>query len=253
LSDAVGTDALWSRRFLAALDTIGLGATWLPRRKAAQPARILSFTLAKSVVVALLQAPDGEPYRARIAMRAFSGSEWALIQRELSQRTRYAAKLLAGELPPDVTTVFDELDLPLLPRSSRDIAMDCSCPNWEVPCEHLVAACGRLAEAFDVDPFAVFAWRGCGRLELLDRLVSLRTAAGSKPARSRRRERPLAESLDSFWGSELPAPPPAPAPLAESIRKPDLLLDQVPPPELTVHGQPIADLLGPLYRAITKM
>jgi uncharacterized Zn finger protein len=248
LSDA---PVLWSRRFLDALTTIGLGSTWLPRRRATEPVQLLSFSLSKSVVVATVAVPDGEPYRARIAMRAFSGAEWARIQRELAGQTRYAAKLLSGELPLDVETVFDELDLPLLPRSSRDIAMDCTCPNWEVPCSHLVAVCGRLADAFDADPFAVFAWRGCGRLELLDQLVSLRTRRESRPA-VRRGPRPLAESLDSFWGAELPAPAPVLPPLAESIRKPDLVLDQAPPPDISVHGQPIVDLLRPLYRVITE-
>ncbi|HEX5402761.1 MAG TPA: hypothetical protein VFX16_10745 [Pseudonocardiaceae bacterium] len=242
------SDALWSRRFLDALTTIGLGSTWLPRRRTTQ-VQLLSFSVAKSVVIATVQAPDGEPYRARIAMRAFGAGEWAQLQRAIAERTRYMAKLLSGELPLDIESVFDELDLPLLPRSSRDIAMDCSCPNWEVPCEHLVAVCGRLADAFDTDPFTVFAWRGCPRLELLDRLVSLRTAHQSRPATTRG-SRSLAESMGVFWGSELPAPA-SPPPLAESVRQPDLVLDQVAPPDISVRGQPLVDALRPLYRIIT--
>jgi uncharacterized Zn finger protein len=241
----------WSRRFLDSLHHIGLGSTWLPRRKAAAPARILHFSVAKSVIVALLQAPEGEPYRARIAMRAFSGAEWARIERALAADTRLTAKLLSGELPGDAEDLFEGLDLRLFPHSSRDIAMDCSCPHWEVPCEHLVAVCGRLGETFDADPFEILTWRGRRRLELLDRLVSLRTARASRPARTRRQTRPLAECADSFWGTELPAPPSMPPPLAESVRKPDLVLDQVSPPDLTVHGRPVADLLRPLYQAIT--
>jgi uncharacterized Zn finger protein len=234
------------------LHRIGLGSTWLPRRKAAPPARILSFSVATSVIVALLQAPEGEPYRARVAMRAFSGAEWARIERALADDTRLTAKLLSGELPGQVEALFEELRVPLFPHSSRDIAMDCSCPHWEVPCEHLVAVCGRLGEAFDADPFDILAWRGRGRLELLDRLVSLRTARESRPTRPRSGSRPLAECADSFWGTELPAPPSTQAPLAESIRRPDLVLDQVPAPNMTVHGRPVVDLLRPLYQAITE-
>jgi uncharacterized Zn finger protein len=242
--------APWSRRFLDSLHHIGLGSTWLPRRTAAAPARILSFSLAKSVIVALL-ATEGEPYRARIAMRAFSGAEWARVERALADDTRHTAKLLAGELPGEIEALFEDLHLPLFPHSSRDIAMDCSCPHWEVPCEHLVAVCERLAEAFDADPFEILAWRGRSRLELLDRLVSLRTARASRPSRQRPGPLPLAECVDSFWGAELPAPPPVPPPLAESVRKPDLVLDQVAPPDVLVHGRPVVDLLRPLYQAIT--
>jgi uncharacterized Zn finger protein len=253
LSDTSDAPASWSRRFLESLTAIGLGSTWLPRHRTTPPPQLLSFSLSRSVVVALLGAPGDEPYRARIAMRAFSAAEWARIQRELARRTRYAAKLLAGELPRDIETVFDDLDLPLFPRSSRDIAMDCSCPHWEVPCEHLVAVCGRLAETFDADPFDILAWRGRERSELLERLVSARTARASRRPAAGSADRPLARCLDAFWGSELPPPPPAAPPLAESIRKPDLLLDQVPPPTLLVHDQPIVDLLRPLYNTITSV
>ena len=45
--------------------------------------------------------------------------------------------------------------------------MDCNCPDWEVPCKHLAAVCYVLAEAFDDDPFAMLAWRGKARDDLL--------------------------------------------------------------------------------------
>ncbi len=45
--------------------------------------------------------------------------------------------------------------------------MSCNCPDWGVPCKHLAAVCYVLAEAFDADPFAMLAWRGKGRDDLL--------------------------------------------------------------------------------------
>ena len=33
--------------------------------------------------------------------------------------------------------------------------MDCTCPDWGVPCKHLAAAFYLLAESFDEDPFRI--------------------------------------------------------------------------------------------------
>lgn len=52
--------------------------------------------------------------------------------------------------------------LSLLPEYGGDIAMDCTCQRWPMPCAHLAAACYALARSFDIDPFGVLAWRGRG-------------------------------------------------------------------------------------------
>ena len=58
--------------------------------------------------------------------------------------------------------------------------MDCNCPDWGVPCKHLAAVCYVLAEAFDADPFAVLAWRGRERDDLLAALRGNRAGAGGR-------------------------------------------------------------------------
>ena len=63
--------------------------------------------------------------------------------------------------------------------------MDCSCPDWAVPCKHVAAVCYLLAEAFDEDPFAILAWRGREREDLLANLHAARGAGGPSPPASR--------------------------------------------------------------------
>ena len=38
--------------------------------------------------------------------------------------------------------------------------MDCSCPEWAVPCKHLAAAIYLLSREIDGNPFLVFSLRG---------------------------------------------------------------------------------------------
>ena len=85
---------------------------------------------------------------------------------------------------------------PLFPRLASDLDMRCSCPDWGVPCKHLAAVCYVLAEEFDRDPFAMLAWRGKARDDLLAALRQLQPAPA---ARGRRPLRLPAARLRCRW------------------------------------------------------
>jgi uncharacterized Zn finger protein len=140
--------------------------------------------------------------------------------------------------------------------------MHCSCPDWGVPCKHLAAVCYVLAEEFDRDPFAMLAWRGKGRDELLTALRQIQGAApgsagsgqvGADPAAPAALDvphRPQAECLDGFWSPGL-----SPARLralaaAPGAAAPDLLLRMFPPPPVQVRGKDLADVLAPAYQRL---
>ncbi len=142
--------------------------------------------------------------------------------------------------------------------------MDCNCPDWGVPCKHLAAVCYVLAEAFDDDPFAMLAWRGKTRADLLAALRGrgagrvagpapsdgpARGLEGDSPALAALSDvtgRALEESLADFWSpglsqARLRAAPPSP------VTPPDLLLRLSDPPPVEVRGQSLRDLLTPVY------
>ena len=152
---------------------------------------------------------DGETYRARIAVRAFSAADWHRIERALAAEAIHAAKLLAGDLPADLDEILARFGLSLFPTDLSDIALECSCPGWQKPCGHLAATCYVLAESFDADPFGILAWRGRGREELLDNLRTLRVSAiGHVGGAAAPRDR-TAPAVSGFWtaGPRLPPPP----------------------------------------------
>ena len=174
----------WSQRFIEVLESFGMGGRLQRGKNYARAGQVLNLTVSTSVVVGVVQGSRPEPYRVRIGIKAFTAQEWDRIERELAGQALFAAKLLAGEMPADVEEVFDRLGLRLFPGTMRELTMDCSCPDWEIPCKHLAAACYLLAESFDEDPFQILAWRGRGREELLDHLRKLRgtVAAGTSTA-----------------------------------------------------------------------
>ncbi len=103
-------------------------------------------------------------------MKTISGMGWSALAKALSHRAFFAAKLLAGEIPPEIEKVFEGLGLSLFPKKANDLVTDCSCPDWSNPCKHSAAVYYLLGEEFDRDPFLIFKMRGMSREDLVNLL-----------------------------------------------------------------------------------
>ena len=139
-------------------------------RNYARRGQVMEFELTTGKVRARVQGSRPAPYQVRIGVLPLTTAQWRSVTAALGAQALFRAKLLAGEMPHEIEEVFAACGTPLFPRSARDLEMSCSCPDWGVPCKHLAAVCYVLAEKFDDDPFAMLAWRGRGREELLGAL-----------------------------------------------------------------------------------
>ena len=276
----------WSRRFIAVLESYGMSGRLARGRSYARAGQVLDFKLAQGKVTAQVQGSRPRPYQVRIGVLPLTTPQWRRVQERLASQALFRAKLLAGEMPREIEEVFGDCGTPLFPRSSSDLDMHCSCPDWGVPCKHLAAVCYVLAEEFDRDPFAMLAWRGRGREELLAALRQLQAAAqgsagrrgaegsagdrGAEGSPGRRDPadqagaavatgwqaslevpaKPLAECLEAFWSPGL-----SPARLralsgAPGPAAPDLLLRMFPAPPVQVRGKDLAEVLTPAYHQL---
>jgi uncharacterized Zn finger protein len=256
----------WSRRFIAVLESYGAGMSGRLQRgkNYARRGQVIEFSLGAGKVAARVQGSRPQPYRVTITVAPLTAPQWHEVESRLAAQALFRARLLAGEMPAEIEQVFADAGTPLFPASARDLTMDCNCPDWGVPCKHLAAVCYVLAEAFDDDPFAMLAWRGRTRAELLAALRGKGAArvAGLAPSDgpARRLEadspalavlsdvagRALEESLADFWSpglsqARLRAVSPSPA------TPPDLVLRVSDPPQVEVRGQRLDDLLAPAY------
>ena len=223
----------WSRRFIGVLESYGMSGRLARGRSYARAGQVLDFELAQGKVTAQVQGSRVRPYQVRIGVLPLTTAQWRRVPQRLASQALFRAKLLAGEMPHEIEEVFGECGTPLFPRSAADLDMHCSCPDWGVPCKHLAAVCYVLAEEFDRDPFAMLAWRGRGREELLAALRQIQGAAPARPgpaaplSPSTCRPLPLEECLEAFWSPGL-----SPARL-RALRRPgaaapDLLLRMFP-------------------------
>jgi uncharacterized Zn finger protein len=234
----------WSRRFLAVLESIGVGGRMARGRSYARAGQIVSLDVAAGGATAQVQGSRPRPYAVRVGVPALGKAEWAMVADALVADASLTAALLAGEMPREIEAVFDTIGLSLFPATLRDLALDCSCPDQAVPCKHLAAVCYVLAERFDADPFTVLELRGRDRETLLDDLRARRAAAG--PGGPADGVVPLADAMDVFFAAGQSHTDPVSGPSTPS----DALLDQVPPFPIAVRGRPLTELLRPAYRAL---
>ncbi|MGK5519405.1 SWIM zinc finger family protein [Micromonospora sp. URMC 107] len=164
----------WSRRFLEVLESFALGTRLTRGRSYARAGQVVRLEVAPGTVGAVVQGSRAQPYEVSIALPPFPEELWARVEAELAAQAFFSARLLAGDLPPELEELFAAAGAPLFPAGVAQLRQRCSCPDFAVPCKHLAATFYLLAEAFDADPFQLLHWRGRSRAELLDRLRVLR-------------------------------------------------------------------------------
>lgn len=157
----------WAKRWIQTLESFNLGARLTRGKSYARKGQVTSIKIEPGLVRAKVQGSNPKPYSVTIKVRTLTGSAWEHLAEKLALKPIFAAKLLAGEMPGDIDSVFEELGLSLFPETLDDLETDCSCPDWSNPCKHIAAVYYLLGEEFDRDPFLIFKLRGVDMDEFL--------------------------------------------------------------------------------------
>jgi uncharacterized Zn finger protein len=266
---AIG-ETWWSQRFLHVLEEFNDPGRLSRGRAYARRGQVIDMDIEAGEVTARVQGSRARPYDVSIGVAVLDDAAWTRVEKVLASRAVFLARLLAGEMPQEIEEAFDAASLSLFPAAPRDVDTDCSCPDWENPCKHVAAAYYLLAEAFDRDPFLIFAWRGRPRERLLAELRELRGLASGTPAPDPADEQSPAaldavglfgpggledpdlageltdETASRFWeaGRDLASIRVEP----RVVAMPEAILRDLGPSGLLAGGRPLEDLLHPLTR-----
>ena len=187
----------WSKRFLDALNRMGMDNRLARGRTYARKGQVTSLVIKKGVVHASVQGSRPRPYQVSIALNTWDDKEWKKVISEIADQALHAASLLSGEIPHEIEEIVEKAGVHLFPGSTKDLKTDCNCPDYANPCKHIAAVYYILAERFDADPFLIFAMRGKEKEELLEELRRERGSPEDEPV-------PESQFIDS------PVPEPAP-------------------------------------------
>jgi uncharacterized Zn finger protein len=153
-------------------------------------------------------------YTVKVEVKALPGPRWQAVCADCSGAIDSLVELLQGRFSQGVMERLCRPDTGLFP-SPKEIAFECSCPDWASMCKHVAAVLYGVGARLDQRPELLFLLRRVDQQELVARAG--RDLPLSKHAPQR--EKVLAGAdLSELFGLELsdareaPAPPRAPAP-----------------------------------------
>lgn len=247
------TSATWSIAWLDALAGFSHPGRMRRGREFAGRRSVRNLEIQPGEITANVRE-GAQTYQVRLQIPILDDATWLRVVARLAAQALYSARLLGGELPPEVMDVFAAEQAALLPEAS-ELQATCSCPDWEAPCKHTAGVYYALAERFDEDPFLLFLLRGRSKEQVLDMLHQQRQAAiaaevAAEPLTGTEAQPsipPLSASLDAFWdiGPSLDnvvfqlTPPSTPLPQLKRLG---------PSPFAQAN---LLDYLTPLYDAVT--
>ena len=157
----------WGNEWLKSLTHIDY-ANRIPRGSAyARKGAVKSIDVKENVITARVSGSRPTPYKVTIRVPLFKKEQTESLMRKLLEQPALISKLLNRELDPEVFQVAKRIGLNLFPQRWSDLDMNCSCPDWAVPCKHLAAVIYMMSREIDNDPFLVFSMHGVDLLEEL--------------------------------------------------------------------------------------
>ncbi len=150
----------WGAQWLQALSHIDHDNR-LPRgRSYAGKGAVRDLVVDGGSIQARVQGSRPRPYAVNITVPALPPADSARLLDRLAADPALIAHLLNRQLDPAVLADAQALGVRVFPERWADLGMQCSCPDWAVPCKHLAAVIYLLSREIDGNPFLVFSLRG---------------------------------------------------------------------------------------------
>jgi len=222
-------------------------------------ARSLEFLPGR--IVASVQGRALRAYRVTIQVRTIGEEHWRKAVGAMAENALYGAKLLAGEIPSEISELFASMGLSLVAQGPADLTTSCSAPREAPWCKHACCAALLAAEAIDRRPSLLFDLRGMPAEVVLERIRDHRAAANtgggaiggassSGAGAAAPPSDPLETRVEDFWEAG-----PGLANLETPIRRPEVshaLLRRLGPSPFEGARFPLVGLLATCYDTISR-
>lgn len=160
----------WGEQWLNSLSNIDY-SNRLPRGASyARKGAVEKITISGNHISAKVAGSRSRPYKVDIILPPFFDPELSSFVQEITKRPVIISKLLNRELDPAILTLAERFGLKVFPTQWTDLKMQCSCPDWAVPCKHLASVIYKTSAEIDNNPFLAFSLH---RVDLLAELNKL--------------------------------------------------------------------------------
>ena len=200
--------SFWGRAWCDHLESLGDYENRLPRgRTYVRNGSVLHLSIETGKITALVQG--SELYEQTILIEPLAAARWKRLKDRCRGGVGSLIELLQGKVSDEIMSVVTDPADGLFPNS-KEIKLDCSCPDWAGLCKHLAAILYGVGARLDQHPELLFKLRGVDHRELIDE-DAVATAIQGKAGSTRRRTLD-ATVIGDVFGIDLEAVPAAIAP-----------------------------------------
>lgn len=146
----------WGQQWLQALDRIDFSNRLERGISYANKGAVNSIQIHGNCIEAKVQGSQRKPYRVTIIVPPFFDEEKNIFMKGIIGNPLVLSRLFNRELPSELLQLGEKNNVKIFPKSWQDIKLNCSCPDWAVPCKHLAAVIYMVANEIDQNPFLVF-------------------------------------------------------------------------------------------------
>lgn len=159
----------WGEQWLGALKNIDY-SNRLPRGASyARNGMVQEITFFGNIISAKVKGSRRTPYSETIKLPEFSSKDIDKLVKLIQEQPVVLCKLFNRQLDESLAKMAEEAGMPLFPKQWKDLKMDCSCPDWAVPCKHLAAVIYKTSMEIDNNPFLVFSLHGVDLMAELEK------------------------------------------------------------------------------------
>src|ERR1035437_7784901 len=159
----------WGEHWLRSLENVDYDNR-LPRGASyARNGYVKEVKIKENQILAKVAGSRPSPYKVNLIVPPFFEEQVDLLMAKIIDRPVLISKLLNRELDPSILTIAEEMGLKVFPKQWTDFKMQCSCPDWAVPCKHLAAVIYKVSAEIDNNPFLVFDLHNVNLIQELEK------------------------------------------------------------------------------------
>ncbi len=157
----------WGEQWLRSLANVDYDNR-LPRGASyARNGYVKEIKIRENIIKARVAGSRPTPYSVTLIVPPFFEEEIEILMQEIIKRPALISRLLNRELDPELLPIAEGAGLKVFPKQWTDFKMQCTCPDWAVPCKHLASVIYMVSREIDNNPFLVFAIHKVNLLEEL--------------------------------------------------------------------------------------
>ena len=160
----------WGEQWLNSLSNIDYENRLERGSRYARNGSVKTIKINDNQIHAKVAGSRPKPYSIDIILPPFFDPELGIFIKALSQKPTIISKLLNRVLDPEVLMIAENMGLKVFPKQWTDFKMQCSCPDWAVPCKHLAAVIYKVSAEIDNNPFLVFDLHNVNLIQELEKL-----------------------------------------------------------------------------------